>query len=168
MATYDYSSEAYQGVGLPVASKFKNYNLKRTIDLEAASQSLKAGAVFADGDIIKIFTIPAQSLVNYVLVTIDTAESTLTSYAIGSGTDANSGVADGFLSAESMATATTTTATADYSATTTNTTDVWPVAIGGGHYYHLEDTLDLTITTTTTSGSHTGVITIIANITDLS
>lgn len=168
MATYEYSTDAYAGIGFPDTGKSKSYIVKRTIDLNAASVALKSSAVFADGDIIKVLRIPAQTLVEWVFLSVDTAETLTTAVEVGADTGANSGDADGFLGSTSLATATTTTATMAMSLdNTVGNTSPWSVALAGGHYFHVADTLDLLITTTTTT-AHTGVITLTVKMTDLS
>jgi hypothetical protein len=138
----------------------RHFVLKKRLDLAALADSENAGVAFGAADVLKLFNIPAMTLVSLVSLEVVKAEGAALTADVGDGDDP-----DGFLDGVSLnATAGTAYHTG---AVHTDTVTVITTANGAklGKLYTAADTLDLTLVD---AGANAAVINVCAVCMDLS
>ena len=82
--TYDYSTNTYFGIGANANGLNKQYVVSRKVDLADAASAFGLSA-FGANDVLKIFRVPANTLVLGVMAVVNTADSTVTDCDLGDG-----------------------------------------------------------------------------------
>ena len=163
--TYDYvgstTTTQYFGTGAIANGKDRDYVMSRRVNLaDAVTDFLTpaGGTAFGANDVLKVMNVPAKTWVKAVMVTVVTADTTVTDTDVGDGDNV-----DGYVDGLSLATAGV--VAGSILQTDTTVTTAYSVPVGGGKYYLAADTIDVKLIT---AGGVDGVIDIVAVCTDMS
>ena len=134
-ATYDYratTTDMYDGsVPYTVYGVDRQFYAERTINFATAVADLTSGVDFIANDVLELISIPANTWVYMVAVTMDTVSDAINDVNIGDGTDTS-----GYIDAIDM----TSTGTS-----TNLITSTYSIATAGGKIYTSADTIDAEI-----------------------